>query len=133
MKIAIVGTSKLTDFEKIRASLKITQLLNYGDILISGGADGIDSLAHKISVELDMKSEIYYPEIHNWLGYRKRNIIIAESCDKLYCITSNMKSEKCYHCNDWHERTGGCWTMKYAKGLGKPTELIIIPVEKKCE
>lgn len=126
MKIAIVGTSKLTQDESDKALSIINELLSIDDILISGGAKGIDSIAEATANFIPIPKQIHYPPRNNWIGFKERNIIIAKSCDKLYCITTNSKTEKCYHCQENHDRTGGCWTMKYTKGLGKPTELIII-------
>ena len=84
-------------------------------------------------------------------GYRSRNIQIAEACDVLYCIVPKRpvlfkqpdpfhspfehpfevqvktKDIFCIHCNDsGHPTNGGCWTMKYAKKLGKETHLVVI-------
>jgi hypothetical protein len=84
-------------------------------------------------------------------GYKSRNIQIAEACDMLYCIVprttlDNIKScydgcgafdtcglplkdcnQYCIHCKErGHQTNGGCWTMKYAKKLGKETHLVVI-------
>ena len=89
-------------------------------------------------------------------GYKSRNIQIAESLkdveDRLYCIVpyvqhpktydehitlggrylpniekEPVKSHFCFHCNEWgHPTNGGCWTMKYAKAIGKETHLVVI-------
>jgi len=71
------------------------------------------------------------------MGYRSRNIKIAEACDVLYCIVPKVMvgfnvvpyNRKCYctHCGEWgHPNNGGCWTMKYAKKIGKETHLVVI-------
>lgn len=78
-------------------------------------------------------------------GYRSRNIQIAEACDVLYCIvpkTANVDEERgdlkeyysttdkkrgCIHCKILgHPTNGGCWTLSYAKRLGKETYLVVI-------
>ena len=75
-------------------------------------------------------------------GFRSRNIQIAEACDVLYCIvpktfdavktctwtgSQNNKQIFCNHCKMYgHPTNGGCWTMKYARKLGKETHLIVI-------
>jgi len=72
-------------------------------------------------------------------GYRSRNIQIAKACDVLYCIVPKVKlsamlidtkltrDNMCIHCEKArHSTNGGCWTMKYARKLGKETHLIVI-------
>jgi len=79
-------------------------------------------------------------------GFRSRNIQIAEACDVLYCIVPKIlpkfkyrltfadvqrerlqENSYCKHCNTFgHPTNGGCWTMKYAKKLGKETHLVVI-------
>jgi len=57
----------------------------------------------------------------------------------LYCIVPKVKLPKvlmntkldrnnmCIHCElPRHPTNGGCWTMKYARKLGKETHLIVI-------
>jgi len=48
-------------------------------------------------------------------GYKSRNIQIAEVCDILYCIEPKGRT-----------RSGGIWTMNYAKKLGKKVYLVKI-------
>jgi len=61
--------------------------------------------------------QIHSPEVRQWLdkdgkiGYKTRNMKIAES-DILYDIEPKGK------------RSGGTWTMEYAKQLGKEIHLI---------
>jgi hypothetical protein len=38
-----------------------------------------------------------------------------------------MKFDLCYHCGTKdHVKSGGCWTVKYARKLGKQGKVIII-------
>jgi hypothetical protein len=38
-----------------------------------------------------------------------------------------MTFEMCYHCmSDTHVKSGGCWTVKYAKKIGKEGEVLVI-------
>lgn len=42
-----------------------------------------------------------------------------------------MRFHGCYHCEEPnHVKSGGCWTVKYAKKLGKVGSVIIIPTEE---
>ena len=72
-------------------------------------------------------------------GYRTRNIDMAKACDIVYCIVPKRytspdyedvifnKDLKCIHCKmAGHPTNGGCWTMKYAKKLGKEVHLVVI-------
>lgn len=101
-------------------------------VMISGHCPlgGVDIWAEDIADELGIKKEIYPPEVYQWndkiskgsyvddvvelKGYRSRNIQIAEMCDILYCI------------NPKGIRSGGTWTMEYAKKLGKEVHLVEI-------
>ena len=126
MKIAIVGTSHLTVEEHVKAAKAINDIISEGDTVISGGAKGIDQLAVCVARDRECGIDIRLPVIDEWKGYKPRNQEIAEACDVLYCITTKTKTESCYHCVMDHQRTGGCWTMKYAKSQGKKVELIVI-------
>lgn len=140
IRVAVVGASKLNEDEERDAyqfcGLKFNELrVDYGIMnvtIISGGAKGIDSIAEEVAKELGLGTEIFKPEVEQWeddkgkIGYKTRNIKIAERCDILYCLPSNLrnKNDKCYHCNMDHQVGGGCWTMKQAKKLKKQTFLI---------
>jgi len=75
---------------------------------------------------------------HRLKGYKSRNIQIAELCEVLYCIvpktedhpyscSKTFKKYHCIHCNQRNHLTnGGCWTMKYAKEIGKEAHLVVI-------
>jgi hypothetical protein len=123
-------------------------------ILVSGHCPkgGVDIWAEEIADELGIKKEMYAPEVNQWndkysddeqegviehhLGYRSRNIQIAEACDVLYnitrrccmpTITEDYEWAWCKHCKDTgHISSGACWTMQYAKKLGKETHLVVI-------
>jgi len=120
-------------------------------ILVSGHCPkgGVDTWAEIVADSLGVTKEIYPAEVNKWedkvvflnpsgfqtikekrKGYKSRNIQIAEACDVLYCIVpSAVNSEYlfCKHCSDFgHPSNGGCWTMNYAKKLGKETYLIVI-------
>ncbi len=133
-KIAIVGSSKLDEYQ-LKDALSILQTeLNYRDghnytEIITGDAKGIDELARRFTgLFTNLGLTICPCKNKEWEpnGFKERNIKIANSCDELICIASHYKTEKCYHCKDDHQRTGGCWTMKYAKKLGKPTRLYVV-------
>lgn len=69
-------------------------------------------------------------------GFRSRNIQIAESSNIIYCLVPEnhqglRKEIECpYHENPieglGHPQNGGCWTIQYAKKLGKEIYLVVI-------
>lgn len=130
MKIAIVGSSHLTENEERTARQFSSMILNNhlkegSVILISGGAKGVDTQAEDVAKQLGIECKIFRPAEHNWDGYKVRNLKIAQECDILYCLPTKLKIEPCYHCNTTdHERSGACWTLKQAKILRKKTFLI---------
>jgi len=116
-------------------------------VLVSGHCPkgGVDIWAKEIANELGIKKEIYAPEVHQWddsilkiplgtkepakifKGYKSRNIQIAKACDVLYCIVPHIPSATCRHCKvEGHPTNGGCWTMNYAKKLGKEIHLEVV-------
>ena len=130
VKIAIVGSSRLNIDEAGRAVEEIWKLMLKADETITGDADGIDWLVRNFSgvkpvtvvKAIDGKWEGQH-------GFKARNIMIAQMADKVYSIaTKKIKDKRCYHCDKPnHDRTGGCWTKRYAiDKLNKPEETIVI-------
>lgn len=94
---------------------------------------GVDIWVEEIADELGISKIIYKPEINSWkdqygisnqkyapkwktllMGYKSRNEQIARTCNILYDIEPKGK------------RSGGTWTLEYAKGLGKEVHKIEI-------
>lgn len=130
MKLAIVGTSgTLSEYEERNARQLIANTIRYynPDFVISGGSKGIDTMALEVALGLGFKTECYPSSTPHWEhGYKPRNIKIATESDVCISITTQTKKESCYHCNQPHQRTGGCWTVKYAKILGKDAKVFLI-------
>lgn len=133
LTLAIVGTSKeLDDIDKTNIYDIITGELwrepKWTDI-ITGDASGVDEMVRNMSIMLPGTLTVYKALDKTWdgeWGFKKRNMAIAKQCDELICFTTKTITRKCYHCNLDHQRTGGCWTMKYAKSLGKRTRLYVV-------
>ena len=129
MKIAIVGSSKAT-FLQAEEEIRKIIAVNKPCVIISGNADGIDSIADRIAGEMNVKTIIYPPKTKNLEGYRERNMLIAKNCDKLYNIVLEKNPKdmgSCYHHKvHTHYRSGGCWTENMAKQLGKQVMVIEI-------
>ncbi len=133
MKVAIVGTSiDLTDNEERDVRQFIAMILKNryagnNDIIISGGAKGVDLLAIQVAQGLGFKTKIYNPKKQSWKHFKQRNMKIANDCDELHCISVPVHKKKCYHHEEpqEHEKTAGCWTMKKALEMDKPCQLIV--------
>jgi hypothetical protein len=113
MRLAIVGSTEFVIPDAlgyaesvIRGHLKVYK----PELVISGGAKGVDSLAVTIADELRIPYTEYLPFEPRWSpnGYRERNMKIAEECTailRIICHTS-----KTY---------GSGWTRDRAVELGK--------------
>lgn len=84
--------------------------LHNPDLVISGGAEGIDSIAIEVAARLGFSWEEFLPRNYCWEphGYKERNITIAEACDVLVSI-------RCHAADTY----GSGWTADYAKQIGK--------------
>jgi len=132
-RIAIVGTSHdMTDNEErdIRQLIAIilkNRCFNTTDIIISGGAKGVDTIALEIAQGLGFQTKVYKPDKETWKGFRERNLKIANDCDELHCLSIQVHKTKCYHHEEpqEHEITAGCWTMNKALELDKNCQLVV--------
>jgi hypothetical protein len=144
MIIGIVGSeaAKFTPDteEAAKEMLRGIILFENAETIVSGACHlgGIDRWAIEIAIEMGRKPIEFPPKYKSWrYGYKPRNIRIAKSSDKVYCLTvkeyppgyMGMRFNGCYHCGtpaDHHVKSGGCWTIKYAARIGKATQLVII-------
>jgi hypothetical protein len=147
MILGIVGSEarKFTNRGRIRAKKVIMDLINYyGPKAISSGRcslGGIDIWVEEIARDMECFNEKYiFPaKVDNWAdGFKPRNIEIAQASDVVICISVDTLPREyegrtfpiCYHClktaNPSHIKSGGCWTVKHAKSLGKMGRLIVV-------
>lgn len=113
--LAIVGTR---EFKIPHAFLYARHIMEYHikqldpdkDLVISGGAEGIDSIAIDVAQNLGYHWEEFLPENNVWApnGYKERNEKIAETCDILVSI-------RCRYAATY----GSGWTRDRAVDLGK--------------
>jgi hypothetical protein len=97
---------------------------------------GVDIWAADLASIFGLDLIEHPPERLNWDGYRARNIKIAETADEVVCFTvkdlpagflAGGWERYCYHCGtDSHIKSGGCWTTKYARKIGKPGRTIVV-------
>jgi hypothetical protein len=142
MWIGIVGSeeAKFTPKGKKHAVDIITSLLLKQSVVgvVSGGCHlgGIDIWSEEIADYLLLQKKIFKPKSLNWSkGYKERNLQIAKESDEVYCISvdsfpesyTGMKFPFCYHCQfPGHIKSGGCWTTKMARKLGKVGQLYVV-------
>lgn len=113
MILAIVGSVLLDEGEQTKVAEGLMELAihkTFPDKIISGGADGIDTVAERVATWLQIPFKKYLPENKRWEpnGFKARNIRIAEECTHMLCIrTSQSKT------------FGSGWTANYAEELGK--------------
>lgn len=90
MKIGIVGNRTGWAYEEVKSHLN-----KYGvyktDIIISGGAEGVDTFAQMFAKEIGAKIVILYPDPQkpSPKRYYDRNYEIAKECDCLIAFQKN--------------------------------------------
>ena len=141
MRIGIVGSeaAKFTSETEAVAREMIQDLIlqERASVVVSGGCHlgGIDAWAAEEAAKMGVDVIEHLPKVTAWEGYKARNILIAEDSDTVYCITvrelppnyTGMRFKLCYHCGTAdHVKSGGCWTTKYARSLGKPARTLVI-------
>jgi hypothetical protein len=140
VNIGIVGSegAKFTKETEAKAREVIREVLRGNEVVVSGGCHlgGIDIWAVEEAKAMGLDVMEFLPKTRKWDGgYKQRNQLIAENSDIVYCITlkelpdsyTGMKFNLCYHCGTKeHVKSGGCWTVKYAKKIGKKGEIIVI-------
>lgn len=141
-RLGIVGSesAKFTEVSEGLARASIIRAIGESGAthVVSGGCHlgGIDIWAVEEARKLGLEVTEHLPRTRQWSGgYKDRNVRIAEDSDKVICITvrklpkhyKGMRFDYCYHCGtNEHIKSGGCWTTKYARSLGKPTETVVI-------
>lgn len=143
MILGIVGSeaAKFTLETEMQARAIIARLvedLNV-DTVVSGACHlgGIDVWAIHEATGVGCGTIECPPSYRTWQSFKRRNIEIATIADKVVCITVRELppgfkeggwERYCYHCKTAdHIKSGGCWTVKYAREkLGKPGEIIVI-------
>lgn len=85
---------------------------------------GVDIWAYQEAEKMNISFREFPPKGHSWYWYRQRNQRIAHAAQRIVCITP--AKGWCKHCYAEHHGSGGCWTLQYAKKIGKDTEVIVI-------
>jgi hypothetical protein len=136
MKLGIVGHGAdkfCTETEEAARNLIKKLLSSPNSILVSGHSPvgGIDIWAEEVAQELGIPMEIKSPRQKSWegeYGYKARNLDIARCSDEVHVILvadypagyKGQRFKECYHCHTSdHVKSGGCWTGKQSKKMGK--------------
>lgn len=151
MRIGIVGSEQkkftIGTEEKAREMIRILlRPLSFpGDLVVSGGCHlgGVDIFAIDEANKMKLRTREYLPPTRNWEGYKFRNMLIAENSDVVYCITVKTLplgyvkrgfESYCYHCKtNEHIKSGGCWTVKQARLLGKLGYILVVNEDAELE
>jgi hypothetical protein len=143
MIVGIVGSeeAKFTELGASEARRILRSIIDDPSVteVVSGKCHlgGIDIWAIDIAKNLGIATTEFVPERLSWEFFKKRNLLIAERSDIVYCITVNelppdfkgMRFDYCYHCGKDslpHVKSGGCWTLKQAILRGKHGTLRIV-------
>ncbi len=138
--VGVVGSeaAKFTRVTEAAARSLVRHLIHGARAVVSGACHlgGVDLWAAEEGWLDGIEVIEFPPDDLSWsTGFRLRNIRIAGASDAVVCITvselpegySGMEFPWCYHCRSRsHVKSGGCWTVKYARGLGKPGQVWVV-------
>ena len=114
VKLAIVGSVRLAGNAVALRIIENVIRRHQPTMIVSGGADGIDSMAIAAAKRHRLPFKEFKPRARRWDGrggYKERNLKIAQFCDELVRIVSSKS-----------HTYGSGWTRDQARKLGKPTE-----------
>lgn len=119
MKLAIVGSVKVSEDQLKFAKAAIQGILMFytPKLVISGGAEGIDTLAEEEADLFNFPKKIILPVNKQWEpnGYKIRNIAIAQECTHLLCIRTHQSTTY-----------GSGWTADCAETLRKTVWRVMV-------
>lgn len=116
--LAIVGSVSLAGNAEAEAVIERVLDAHRPEAVVSGGADGIDTMAVEAAKRRGISAFEFRPKTRRWHdGFRPRNRQIAEACDALVRIVAANSTTY-----------GSGWTRDRAKEMGKPTEEYVIAI-----
>lgn len=141
--VGIVGheAAKFTTETEAVARAEIRRLIHGASLVVSGECHlgGVDIYAREEAEKAGIPFLPCPPATLSWeTGYKPRNLKIARESDVVYSIVVRTVPETyrgmtfargCYHCGtppEHHVKSGGCWTLKQARRLGKSGDVIVI-------
>ena len=109
MRVGVCGGRGRKDKERVKEYIR--GFCRKSDVIVSGGADGVDKWAEEVAEEEGLKKVIYLPQSRTQGAFLERNTQIAEGCDWLLAFPSSTSR--------------GTWdTVNKAKALGKDVTII---------
>lgn len=113
MKLAIVGSTTFPGLRSVSMARSLIEVFLFDyepELLISGGADGVDTWAEEAADRLGIPKRIHRPKNRRWEpeGYKERNLLIAQDCTHLLRIV--RRDSTTY---------GSGWTADQATKMGK--------------
>ncbi len=120
MRLAIVGSVKFAHPQAagLARDIILHKLEIYEpELVISGGAVGVDSIARYCAEGMGIEFQEYLPNNPRWEpdGYKDRNAIIATECTHLLAL-------RCHKATTY----GSGWTADYAEKLMREVERIFL-------
>lgn len=118
--LAIVGSTSFACAQ----GLTIARQLIYNELfertpdgVVSGGADGIDTVGAEVARLLGLEPVEHLPKYPRWQpdGFKARNLLIVRDCTRLLAI-------RCVEAITY----GSGWTRDEAKRQGRPTRTVTI-------
>lgn len=110
---AIVGSEHWPDGSEPRVKAMIRAAIEAypPDMIISGGAAGVDTWAVEVARGMGVPCQEFPPNNRRWApdGFKARNIVMARTCTRMLAIRSLTST-----------RYGSGWTADYAEKIGKP-------------
>lgn len=92
MKLAVVGSRGFNNYDLLKTKLDALHDKRPISLIISGGAQGADSLAERWAKENGIESKIFLPDWNQYgksAGY-KRNILIIEASDAVIAFWNGI-------------------------------------------
>ena len=147
MTLGIVGheAAKFTAESQRHVRRRIREAIHaFGATRVVSGAcplGGVDIWAVEEARAVGVQTRDFPPATNDWdHGFKPRNIQIAEASDLVLCYVVDVlpkayagrRFDLCYHCvrnhggGTDHVKSGGCWTVNYARGLGKPGAILVV-------
>lgn len=119
--LAIVGSTRFADIDGIDIARSIIEGVierRRPEVIVSGGAPGIDTLAARIANENGIELREFLPLNQQWEphGYKQRNDQIVEECTRLLRV----------HCR-WGSTYGSGYTHDRADAMGKVCWNVMLP------
>lgn len=111
LRLAIVGSVLLEGNSEAAKIIRKVLDRYQPTLVVSGKGRGIDTMAITMAQLKGIPTMEYAPEGEGWSFYKRRNLLIAQNCDRLVRIAA--RSSKTY---------GSGWTRDRARELGVPTE-----------